>query len=318
MKDICAIFLILGSVIGAGFATGKELVVFYVRYGLIGMVGIIISSVLFSIVLYKYLMVGKNAKKQKMFDIIIFVCLIIISGGLIGACGEIGDRLLFFDCNVIGIITVVIVGLLLLYDIDKLSKVCFLIVPVLILITIIICLLGVSNVDISINSFVVDNNIAASILYSISYVGINTMMVSKIIFDMKDVKNKKNVSIASSMLYGIIVLIVSMCLFLSGGDVINSNVPIYVLACRAGDVWQYLYLVSLWFAIVSSLISTIYGIQCSFAVVSNCKIIRIIISLLICYIVSLVGFENIVGVLYPIIGILGVLYYLHQSKNPNV
>ena len=110
MNDICAIFLILGSIIGAGFATGKELVVFYVQYGVCGIVGVFLSCVLFSIIFYKYLVITRNKKQNKTFTIIICICYIIISGGLVGACDEICDRLFDINFNIVGLITLVVVG----------------------------------------------------------------------------------------------------------------------------------------------------------------------------------------------------------------
>ena len=41
-------FVYVGTVVGAGFATGKEIVEFFVRFGWIGLLGILISGVIFT------------------------------------------------------------------------------------------------------------------------------------------------------------------------------------------------------------------------------------------------------------------------------
>lgn len=45
------IFLLIGTMIGAGFASGKEIFIFFGKYGYLGILGIIISSLLFYIVI---------------------------------------------------------------------------------------------------------------------------------------------------------------------------------------------------------------------------------------------------------------------------
>ena len=318
MKDICAIFLILGSVIGAGFATGREIVVFYVNYGLMGAIGIGFSSVLFILMFYKYLSCCPNVSAKNKYNNVILICYIIISGGLIDACGEINTKVLGVGFNIIGLITIMLVGVLVLFDIDKISKFCFYIVPSLIIISILISLLGVWN-NINADTFVINNSPIEAFIKSILYVGINTLMVSSVLFDVgTKIRNKKLVSICCGVAFGAIVLILAIFIYCGGESVINSTIPVYVLSCRAGVIWKYLYLLSLWLAIFSSLISTIYGIQNCLKMYIGNKLIRVLLSVVICYIVSLIGFDNIVSVLYPLIGCIGLIYYTSIFKHVNV
>ena len=53
LKAVC---VIIGTIIGAGFASGKEIYVFFNNYGIKGIAGIAIASVLTGIVIYKVLM----------------------------------------------------------------------------------------------------------------------------------------------------------------------------------------------------------------------------------------------------------------------
>ena len=47
------IFIIIGTFVGAGFASGKEVLLFFFQHGNIGIIGIIISSCFIGIILYK-------------------------------------------------------------------------------------------------------------------------------------------------------------------------------------------------------------------------------------------------------------------------
>lgn len=53
---IKAVCVIIGTMIGAGFASGKEIYVFFNQYGKIGVLGICIASILTGIVIYRVLM----------------------------------------------------------------------------------------------------------------------------------------------------------------------------------------------------------------------------------------------------------------------
>ena len=56
MKEVVTIVLvIIGALIGAGFASGQEIYSFFYSYGVIGLIGIIITCVLISFTLYKSL-----------------------------------------------------------------------------------------------------------------------------------------------------------------------------------------------------------------------------------------------------------------------
>ncbi len=52
MRILSCVFVIIGIIIGAGFASGKEIYTFFFAYGLNGMLGIIISISLIGYTIY--------------------------------------------------------------------------------------------------------------------------------------------------------------------------------------------------------------------------------------------------------------------------
>ena len=67
LKNILTItMVIIGSIIGAGFASGQEINSFFYKYGIIGILGIIISIFLISLIIYKVFLIRfKNEKKER-------------------------------------------------------------------------------------------------------------------------------------------------------------------------------------------------------------------------------------------------------------
>ena len=59
MKKIFkTVFVIIGTLIGAGFASGQEIYIFFYQYGINGILGITISSILLGYVVYKVLYIS--------------------------------------------------------------------------------------------------------------------------------------------------------------------------------------------------------------------------------------------------------------------
>ena len=56
MREIFSIVLvIIGALIGAGFASGQEIYSFFYSYGVIGIIGIIVTGLLIGMTIYKSL-----------------------------------------------------------------------------------------------------------------------------------------------------------------------------------------------------------------------------------------------------------------------
>ena len=56
MKNILKIvMIIIGTLIGAGFASGREIYLFFMKYGNLGKIGIAVSAILTGIIIYSAL-----------------------------------------------------------------------------------------------------------------------------------------------------------------------------------------------------------------------------------------------------------------------
>ena len=60
MSILKVIFVIIGTLIGAGFASGQEVYVFFFSFGIKGVLGITISSILIGLTIYKTLKIARH------------------------------------------------------------------------------------------------------------------------------------------------------------------------------------------------------------------------------------------------------------------
>ena len=61
LKTVC---VIIGTIIGAGFASGQEVYIFFFSHGIKGIIGIVISSVIIGLIIYKSLKIIKYENIQ--------------------------------------------------------------------------------------------------------------------------------------------------------------------------------------------------------------------------------------------------------------
>ena len=65
MKNILNVtFIIIGVILGAGFASGKEIYIFFAKYGKIGILGIIVSFLFLGLIIYKVIRNKKHNNKS--------------------------------------------------------------------------------------------------------------------------------------------------------------------------------------------------------------------------------------------------------------
>ena len=68
LESLKVSFVIIGTIIGAGFASGQEIYTFFNVYGLKGLLGIFISCMLIEIVIYKTLKISMQLKQEEYED----------------------------------------------------------------------------------------------------------------------------------------------------------------------------------------------------------------------------------------------------------
>ena len=68
MEILKVLFVIIGTLIGAGFASGQEIYTFFFRFGIKGLIGIILSSTLIGIIIYKTFKIINNSNVKNYKD----------------------------------------------------------------------------------------------------------------------------------------------------------------------------------------------------------------------------------------------------------
>ena len=96
LKVICTL---IGTFIGAGFASGKEIYLFFFKYNIYGILGIVISVMFMGFIIYKTLNISKNYNIFNYNNFLVCFCSYYTTPSLyIGFAFRIKNRKIF-HCN---------------------------------------------------------------------------------------------------------------------------------------------------------------------------------------------------------------------------
>ena len=325
------IFVVIGALIGAGFASGQEIYVFFYSYGIKGFIGIIISSILIGYIIYKTFkiiqkndistykefletIIGKDKKNLiSVINIIINTFLLVTFFIMISGFGAYFEQQLGINSLIGSAILAILCYIVFMTSTKGIVKVSTIIVPFLILFIIYIGIQILGIIDISkIQQYTINNNNSFTfILKSILYSSYNSILLIPVLITLKDYLKKDRINKYSSILITIIVAILSIILFLILSkidvNIENLEMPAVYLVSKISNTLSIIY----GFIILSSIFTTSISIGNSF-IQNICKKKKSYqhIALIMCItsvFISKIGFSNLVQILYPFFGYLGII-----------
>lgn len=194
-------------------------------------------------------------------------------------------------------------------SIEGVVKINTYLIPILILL---IIFLGIKKIDFT--GFMNINSQSKSIywiLSSILYTSYNSITLIPILIGLKKyIKTKKDIKLVSSCTT-VIMLILSIIIFLLlnsfSQEIQMVEIPIIYIANTLGNVFKYIYGLVILIAIFTTAISSGYSFLNN---ITRNKKIYAFLSLIICtfsIFMGQLGFSNLISLLYPVFGYLGIL-----------
>lgn len=323
----------IGTVIGAGFASGQEIMQFFTSYGIKGIYGIVMASILFSFMgafillkVYQYRIFSYHQWIDSVFDSyissilkgVLSLLLLSIYCVMLAGSGALFEEY-FGYTKELGIVLMSVVAWgTFLFSMRGLTYVNTAIVPLLLGG---IILMGSfvfldsgglwSNGTSAIVRPFMGNWFTASLLY-VSYNMIGIMMVMSALYPLLE---NKGVAVTGGLMGGLGLGVMALFLLLPTliryTDVYGSEIPMMRIASTFGSHVELSYGVLLWLAMLTTAIANgfifIQGIERVW------KVNHFVVCLLFCTMtmpLAQFGFKNLVRVLYPIFGYLGIFMIL--------
>ena len=327
MKNVLkVVFVIIGTLIGAGFASGQEVYLFFFSYGMKGLIGILISSIIIGVVIYstfnilnKYkintykdflnILIPKNTKLKIIANFIINIFILITFFIMIAGFGAYFEQEIGINRLVGSLILAIITFIVFMTSIKGVVKVNELIVPILIGFIFIIGIISIKNIHIlNLENYVIRTNYTNFALSAVLYSSYNSILLIPVLITLNNyVKNKKQIFYISFIILSVIIFLLLVRVDV---DISKLEMPVVYVVSNMFKILRYIYGV----IILGSIFTTAISLGVSFLQnTAKNKKGYTQISIIMCItsvIISKFGFSNLVSLLYPIFGYLGLIQIL--------
>lgn len=328
--QIAAVFI--GTIVGAGLASGQEIRQFFTEYGYKGFWGILICCLIYIIIGYMIMCISIKYKLKSYNELINLVLvprffakftegitsLFLISGAAIILAGSGSLIHQYFGVSKwIGIFVMAVISLLvLLRDTKGLIEVNSIIVP-----SLIIVLLTLFTLYIFFYKDIVSwNYIKAVPLYknnwlvsSLIYSGFNILGCSGVLVPLSsEMKNKKSLFfgiILGAVTLTVLSIIINFLLLLNVPYIFKYEIPLLYIANRFGNIIQMMLLCIIWLEMFSTEVSDIYSVGKAITQIFNLSYKRaVFLVILIALPISQIGFVKLISVIYPAFGVISLIF----------
>lgn len=322
------VMVLIGTLIGAGFASGREIFLFFMEYGNLGLLGIILSNVITGMIIYTVLKIGKREKIEQYSE---FLSIINPNHKAINQClSGIVNAFLFISFLIMiagfsaymkqayqipnyvsSIFFILFCYFIFQNSLQGMTKINTYLVPILLSF---IFYLGIKNVP-----YLIENKMMIEIetkqngflISSLLYASYNSIILIPVLLSLKPyIQTEKQIGwIAVFSSIGILLL--SFCIYgllLKGQFYARElELPLLAITLQFGKWHQYLYGIVMIISIFTSAISAGYSFLENVSKDKKSYNRNLGIISVLGILVSNIGFSSLVQILYPLFGMLGVV-----------
>ncbi|GGA71566.1 YkvI family membrane protein [Ornithinibacillus halotolerans] len=335
MNQWIAIMLVaatyIGTVIGAGFATGKEIVTFFSNFGVLGTIGIFISCYLLTFFGTKIMLISAKIEAYsykefneyifgkiwgRLINAIIFIIVMSVTSVMLSGAGAVFHEQLGIPYLFGVIMTITLVYFVVLKGLNGLFAINAYIVPLIILFGIFIFISLFSENPIELLSPLFMLKIPSNSFWIISpftYASFNIITALVVLVplgkEMKDERVLKWGGFFGGLGLFILLLLSHFSLLVNPGT-FPFDIPMAEIVKQFGRFIHVLFLIIIFSEIFNTVTANVYGIsrqlKMSFGLRNNHS--TLIVLLIIFLVSQQYGYGQLLSILYPIFGYVGLIY----------
>ncbi|UFJ42666.1 hypothetical protein LOK74_09310 [Brevibacillus humidisoli] len=329
-KSIQVAATYIGTIVGAGFASGQEILAFFTSYGVWGTVGIALTTGLFMWLGYKMMRIAREIGSPsyesfnkamfgplfgRVINLIVFITLLGVTTVMLAGSGAIYEEQ-FRLPYLIGILATIGLGMIALNKgLDRLLVVNSIVVPSMLLFS---CLILFSSPA---TSPVMPEELPTQygfIWESILYVSFNLAMAQSVLIPMgyqiKNVQVLKNGAIIGGLGLGFMLIVAHIAMLSHWNDVRLMDIPMAFITEQWNDYLGLFFIIVLYAEIFTTLISNVYGITEQLREIFTLEERTIHVTLFtVSFAFCLFGYSQLLLFLYPLFGYLGLATLLRIS-----
>lgn len=314
----------IATVIGAGFASGREMVQFFAQYGGTGLVGLAVATLLLSyggtqillycqerrIASYEELLKGLSGRLLPLVDL--GYTILLLAGVSIMIAGA-EEAISYMGFPFVGrYITALLMLVVLIKGTEGVLSVSSYIVPLLLLVMVMVAVRTVIVSGLSLPHTYSVAGIGAGILYGTYNLGFAMAIFSGLSRQITSKATAVRAGTFSGLILGLLATIITIALWSAGPATQDKSIPLVNLAYEWSPWIGVIYALILWGAMYTTALAN--GLALALRINKQGKLIWSLSCFLVVtsgLLLSYVGFVELVSSAYPLFGYLG-LYLLYQ------
>jgi len=312
--------------LGAGFASGQELLRFFVGFGPMGIWGLILSGLLFSLVGWAVLsicrregiktysqfmqhLLGKRLGTIMEWMVAIFMFCLLVA--MLAGAGATAQQAFNLPFSLGAVLVGIIVYIVLRFDLEGMIKINVILAPFMIIGGIVIGLFTALAAAAPTFAMPARGLLVGWVLSALVYASYNLVTGVPVLTATAPLAAKKRDPFIGGVVGGSAITILGLCmalpLFLHYSQVVNFEIPLLLIALRYGAVFSGLYIGVLVAALVTTAACNGFAVVQWLHAHSNMnKRSAAAILCVVAVLAAHVGFSNIVAYVYPIFGLVGL------------
>ncbi|PWK15539.1 YkvI family membrane protein [Tumebacillus permanentifrigoris] len=325
-------FTYIGTVVGAGFASGQEILQFFTMLGPYAYPGILLATFMFAWVGIKILLLGRKLEAQSYRDLTAYlfghkiagaidtfmmVMLFFVTVAMLAGVGALFEEQLQLSFQIGVILTMVLTFLTILRGMKGIMVANSIIVPIMLVVVLTIFTKSFLQTDHLPNLTPLHDVqpwkwITSGISYAALNLGLAVSVLVPLGGEIKSTRALKLGGLIGALGLGVMLLGAQYAMSTRMPGILEYEVPMGFLSSTFNPLMQGLFTVALFGEIYSTLIANVYGLGSQLASPRR-PVQGYLVTVLIltaAFFVAQVGFSNIVQYLYPIFGNLSFLLLL--------
>jgi uncharacterized membrane protein YkvI len=333
--QIAAVYV--GTVVGAGFATGREIVEFFTRFGFVGLIGILMSGYIFIFHGSKLMRISARigARSYQEFNVYLFgkifgtIINIIMLFMLLGVCavmlsgaGAVFSEQLGLSRNLGLLITVLLSVAVMVVGIKGLFAVNTFVVPIMITFSFMLMFLSMKLPNFLDQLLYIPyaedgwKSVVAPFSYTALNLGLSQAVLVPVAAEIKDDQTVKWGGIIGGIALTIILLASHFTLVMLP-DVEAFEIPMAVIMKSLASGFYWIFILIIYGEIFTSIIGNVFGLERQIKTYYSLPSLLIVgFIFIIAFLISLIEYGTLLSYLYPIFGYFSILFIILLWMKP--
>lgn len=322
----------IGIIVGAGFASGQEILQYFTSFGYWGLAGVILSAILFGYL--GKVLTGLGSRLQtkshedavfhiggkvigRIIDYTLIITLFGILVVMIAGAGSIFSQQ-FGLSPVVGRVTITLLVILtIMLNVKKVITIIGSITPMLIVMVVGIAIYSLATMDISFGELdpIANEQLSAGpnwLIAAINYVSLAIALTTAMALVLGGAEKNEKIAARGGMIggivFGVLILLSYFAIFSKVDVVGTADLPMLRLADNISPVLGIVMAIVIFSMIYNTAVSLLLSFSARFTPIGTKKFrIFVIVSGIVAFGLSFAGFTQLVNWLYPAIGYLGLL-----------